>query len=84
MGFTVVGLLPKSSHENRFILVICDYATRYPEAVPMRHIDAASVAEEFVEAVFEGWCAKGDINRTRYLTLLPSYLLNYTRCYMYS
>ena len=36
-----VGPLPKSSRGNRFILLICDYTTRYPEAVPMRHIDTA-------------------------------------------
>ena len=45
----IVGPLSKSSKGNRFILVICDYATRYPEAVPMRHVDAASVAEELLK-----------------------------------
>jgi len=40
----IMGPLPKSSKSNRFILVICDYATRYPEAVPMKYVDAASVA----------------------------------------
>ena len=29
-------------------LVLCDYGTRYPEAVPITTIDAASVAEEFI------------------------------------
>ena len=45
----IIGPLPKSSKGNRFVLVICDYATRYPEAVPMRNVDAASVAEELLK-----------------------------------
>ena len=30
------------------MLVICDYATRYPEAVPLRTTDAHKVAEELI------------------------------------
>ena len=45
----IVGPLPRSRLGNRYVLVICDYATRYPEAVPMKHIDAVSVAEELVK-----------------------------------
>ncbi|KAL5517219.1 hypothetical protein EMCRGX_G002722 [Ephydatia muelleri] len=39
----IVGPLPRSSSGNRYVLVICDYATRYPEAVPMRAVDAESL-----------------------------------------
>ena len=35
IAMDVVGPLPRSSSRKRFILVICDYATRYPEAVPL-------------------------------------------------
>ena len=45
----VVGPLPRSRCGNRYILVLCDYATRYPEAVPLRSIDAEHVAEEIVK-----------------------------------
>ena len=45
----IVGPLPKSSRGHRYILVVCDYATRYPEAFPMKFIDAASVAEELLK-----------------------------------
>ena len=45
VAMDVVGPLPWES----FILVICDYATRYPEAVPMKSVDAASVAEELLK-----------------------------------
>ena len=45
----IVGPLPHSCAGNRFILLICDYATRYPEAVPLRSVDAEHVAEELVK-----------------------------------
>ena len=44
----IIGPLPKSRSGNRFIFVICDYATRYPEAIPLKHIDAEHIAEELV------------------------------------
>ena len=31
------------------MLVVCDYATRYPEAIPLKSIDAEHVAEKLVE-----------------------------------
>ena len=34
---------------NRYILVICDYGTRYPEAVLLKNIDGEHVAEELVK-----------------------------------
>ncbi len=45
----IVGPLPRSRARHRYILVICDYATRYPEAVLMKSIDAEQVAEELVK-----------------------------------
>ena len=44
----IVGPLPRSTSGKRYILVICDYATRYPEAVALRAIDANAVAEELM------------------------------------
>ena len=49
MDVNVVGPLPRSRSGNRFILVICDYTTRYPEAIPLQNTDAAHVAEELVK-----------------------------------
>lgn len=49
----IVGPLPRSSSGKRFILVICDYATRYPEAVALRTMDANTIAEELVQ--FFAW-----------------------------
>lgn len=42
----IVGPLWRSRQVNRFVLVICDYATRYLEAVPMKSVD---------ESIFESW-----------------------------
>ena len=36
IAMDIVGPLPRSSSGKRYILVICDYATRYPEAVVLR------------------------------------------------
>ena len=44
----IVGPLPRSSSGKRFILVICDYATCYPEAVALRTIDANQIAKEVI------------------------------------
>ena len=49
MAMDIVGPLPRSRSGNRFVLVLCDYATRYPEAVPMRTVDAEAVADELVK-----------------------------------
>ena len=48
IAMDIVGPLPRSRSGNRYVLVICDYATRYPEAVALRSIDAENVAEELV------------------------------------
>eukprot|EP00731_Ephydatia_muelleri_P008113 Em0004g451a len=44
----IVGPLPRSRSGNKFILVVCDYATRYPEAVAMKSVVAEYVAEELI------------------------------------
>ncbi|XP_011404379.1 PREDICTED: uncharacterized protein LOC100633088 [Amphimedon queenslandica] len=45
----IVGPLKKSKRGNEYILVVCDYATCYPEAFPLKNIDAETVAEKLVE-----------------------------------
>ena len=44
----MVGPLPRSRKGYKYVLVICDHATRYPEAVPLRTTDTHRVAEEFI------------------------------------
>ena len=48
IAMDIVGPLPRSSRGNRYVLVVCDYATRYPEAIAMRIVEAERVAEELV------------------------------------
>ena len=51
IAMDIIGPLPRSRSGNHFILVICDYATRYPEAIPLRNIDAEHIAEELVKVL---------------------------------
>ena len=44
IGMDIVGPLEKSSSGHHYILVICNYATRYPEAFPLRPFIARQVA----------------------------------------
>ncbi|KAL0169058.1 hypothetical protein M9458_037280, partial [Cirrhinus mrigala] len=46
IGMDLVGPLPRSARGHEHILVIVDYATRYPEAVPLRKATAKSIAQE--------------------------------------
>lgn len=45
----VVGPLPRNSAGNQYILVFVDYATHYPEAVPLRTVMASRIAEELIK-----------------------------------
>lgn len=49
IAMDIVGPLPRSRSGNKYILVICDYATRYPEAIPLRAIDTEHIAEELLK-----------------------------------
>ncbi|XP_072019480.1 uncharacterized protein [Amphiura filiformis] len=45
----IVGpIKPITDRGHRYILVLIDYATRYPEAVPLKSIEAEVVAEELL------------------------------------
>ena len=49
VAMDIVGPLPRSKAGYKYILVLCDYATRYPEAIPLRSIDAEHVADELIK-----------------------------------
>ena len=55
VAMDIVGPLPRTKSGNRYILVLCDYGTRYPEAVAVRSIDAECIADELVRIFCEGW-----------------------------
>ena len=48
IGMDLVGPLPKSARGHQYILVILDYATRYPEAIPLRTMASKNIARELV------------------------------------
>ena len=41
-------IFPPSNAGHRYILTFIDYATRYPEAIPLKNISTESVAEALV------------------------------------
>ncbi|KAL1250507.1 hypothetical protein QQF64_018303 [Cirrhinus molitorella] len=45
----IVGPLERSSAGHQYILVICDYATRYPEAFPLRSITTPKIIQALVQ-----------------------------------
>ena len=49
IAMDIVGALPRSRSGHRYILVIYDYSTRYPEAIPLRSIDAEHIAKELIK-----------------------------------
>ena len=48
VAMDIIGPLPRSRSGNRYVLVMCDYGTRYPEAVPLKSIEAEKIAEELL------------------------------------
>ncbi|XP_061898861.1 uncharacterized protein LOC133646933 isoform X2 [Entelurus aequoreus] len=50
-GMDLIGPFHPSTRGYRFVLVLVDYATRYPEAVPLRSISAKSVAQALFQVI---------------------------------
>lgn len=48
IAMDMVGPLLRSKVGHKYILTICDYGTKYPEAIPLRNTDGKHVAEELV------------------------------------
>jgi len=50
LSVDLVGpLQPSSARGNKFILTVVDQATRYADAIPLRHIDSETVAQALLE-----------------------------------
>ena len=49
IAIDIVGPLPRSKAGNKYILIVCYHATRYPEAVPLPSIEAERIAKELVK-----------------------------------
>ena len=65
----IVGPLPRSKKDNQYILVVCDYDTRYSEALPLCSISAETVAEHLMQL----FSRVGIPNPIRELTSCPNY-----------
>ena len=49
VAFDVVGPLPRSKKGYKYILTCMDFASRFPEAIPLRRVNAESVADAMIE-----------------------------------
>jgi hypothetical protein len=49
VSLDVLGPLPKSNADNKFILLICDYFTKWVEAFPLPDQEAKTIADKFVK-----------------------------------
>ncbi len=63
IAMDIVGPLPRTVRGNKFILVICYYATKYPEAVPLKTIDSETVANEVNLVHVKSWYTSRNLNR---------------------
>ena len=48
IAMDIVGPLPRSRAGHKYILVVCDYVTHFPEAFPLTRIDAVHIANKLV------------------------------------
>ena len=50
VGIDLIGpMIPVSNKGHKYVLTLIDYATRFPEAVPLKNIDTLTIAESLVE-----------------------------------
>ncbi len=49
LGMDILGPLERSKTGYKYILVICDYATRFPEVFPLKNIKAKAIASCLVQ-----------------------------------
>ncbi|KRX54087.1 Gypsy retrotransposon integrase-like protein 1 [Trichinella sp. T9] len=52
IGVDVLGPLEETKRGNRYLLVICDYFTKWPEAFPMPDTEATTIARHLVNGIF--------------------------------
>ena len=45
----IVSPLPRSRSGKRYVLVVCDYATRYPKTIALKDITTETVVEELIK-----------------------------------
>jgi len=51
MGMDLIGPLPKSKHGHVYALVMQDYFTKWPEAIPLKDAATKSVADVLLSVI---------------------------------
>jgi len=64
-------IFPPTERGNKYILTMMDYATKYPEAVPLKDIQAETVAEALVKCL-KGWCTERNFEGSEKSILVSS------------
>lgn len=67
-GMDLMDPHPKSAQGHEYILIIVDYTTHYPEAVPQWKATSKNMARELVVLFFGGWL---DITIGSFITSPP-------------
>ena len=57
IAMDIVGPLLKTTRNNRYMLVVMDYHTRWPEAFALEHQDAHSVALRVISEIISRYGA---------------------------
>ncbi|XP_037774039.1 uncharacterized protein LOC119570315 [Penaeus monodon] len=67
VAIDIVGPLnPPSDDGHKYILTLIDYATGFPEAIPLREIDSVSVGGSFARYIFQSRNFQGNSFRQRH------------------
>ena len=73
----IVGpIAPPSEAGHRYILTLVDYATRYPEAVPLKKITTEAVAEALLD-IYSRVGIPEEVLQTKELSSCPSVCRRY-------
>ena len=51
MAIDILGPLPKTYKGNRYLMVVEDYFTKWTEAIPIKDMEAITVAQKFAERI---------------------------------
>jgi hypothetical protein len=55
IGMDIAGPLPVTPSGNKYVLVVVDYLSRYPEAIPMPDQEATTIAAAFINKIVARW-----------------------------
>ena len=51
MGVDILGPLPETKSGNKYVVVFSDYASRWPEACPLKNKKTCTIAKVFVNEI---------------------------------